>query len=305
MYLLKLAKEAKAMDCVMYNHASLLDMIEKESAEFEPWYTAGPIAEPHSKNYSFIAGNDMVSSVKSTTSSLFDDLTRLESLNGSVFSSGLQAMDTDWLDREECMNWDPQLLVNPRTGAPVDISDADLTFSGKFALKKNIGTALSILTRPESSDCSGSKPTDVAPVNGDLTMSGRHLQTFTTFTITEPTISNALQSQFQSQLIASSTNTMPVQVILQVTNAVGSIVPTDGTLCLIKMENEEQTVQLPVSNTAKAVSVQAEEESDEVAGECNENYEKPVFSYSCLIAMALKNSESGSLPVNEIYAYIL
>jgi hypothetical protein len=33
-------------------------------------------------------------------------------------------------------------------------------------------------------------------------------------------------------------------------------------------------------------------------------YPKPVFSYSCLIAMALQDSDAGTLPVSEIYKFM-
>jgi hypothetical protein len=283
------------MDYMIYQHDqfSLLDMIEVESAQFENWYMGNREVDMDTKHSA--VGGEKPNLSKTVNSSLLDDLVRLESLHGTGLSSNVHNMETDWLEREECMNWEPHLLVNPRTGAPINVGDSDSLTDGALTVTDNSFTVVPL------SESNVTRQSD--RVVDDIKPHSQPVQTFTAFTLTEPQITNSSSMTLQPQLLPTQANT--VQVYLQVTNAVGNIIPSDGTLCLIKMENEEDA---PVhgAQTVNASSgvIHSGEENDEGA-EGTETYEKPVFSYSCLIAMALKNSDTGSLPVNEIYAYIL
>ncbi|XP_052801997.1 forkhead box protein N4-like [Mya arenaria] len=89
----------------------------------------------------------------------------------------------------------------------------------------------------------------------------------------------------------------PVTICQQQLQNVGSLAsPSLSSPVLVEhLQNGTQTL-LNNNNNNKVVSHNQSQEKV---------YPKPVYSYSCLIAMALKNSRTGNLPVSEIYNFMI
>lgn len=104
----------------------------------------------------------------------------------------------------------------------------------------------------------------------------------------------------------SITVTLPIQVIsgsemadVNVTVAVPTPSPSPNSGGLFSSV-QDSNVNLESSDSPKPKSKNKKSNQNN-----SENaYPKPAYSYSCLIAMALKNSRTGSLPVNEIYDFM-
>ena len=331
------------MDYMVYvensnDRFSLLDMIEKDCEALdsdEKWRFSHSAEVVHAdKNKLFCS--DTRQPVQTAVSQLSDACwTDLSS--GKVVSDVQQSVS----DVAVGMNRDPHLLVNPRTVAPVLEIDATKVAVSTMSVIDHAKvmkvepevtdmlfaeaepSAKVIKIEPEVTDMSfseaepGSQIIKIEPVDVlDELLSNQPVDVLNELLSTQSRVvtltnSNHTYSAGTALLAPASVNvSSPVgtmQLFLQVATTVGNLVQTGGNVCfIVEPQTLCTTAVAQNSATDSAAGSQLVDSDASVKDEVgSEAYEKPVFSYSCLIAMALKNSDTGSLPVNEIYAYIL
>lgn len=280
---------------------SLLDMIEKdcEALDSDEKWRISHAAEVVHADRSKLFSSDLRQPVQTIATQLTDTCWMDSSSSVKIVPS----VRGNATDAASGVNRDPHLLVNPRTVAPVLENDA-----AKVAV-----SAMSVIDRadmtrvPLSEVEPSAKIIKIEPVNGECEMLPTHAQIVSLTNNDQSYSAGTALLAPASVNMSSSVGTM--QVFLQVATTVGNLMQTGGNVCfVVEPQNLCTSTVAPNSDTdnvstAASQSVDTDISVKEEVG--SEAYEKPVFSYSCLIAMALKNSDTGSLPVNEIYAYIL
>ncbi|GBN02507.1 Forkhead box protein N1 [Araneus ventricosus] len=188
----------------------------------------------------------------------------------STLDSDLSDLKTGWLDASFLNgsgDFDSAgaLMVNPRTGLPVSMSD---------------------------SSCSSVSSMVESPIMQSESHDSTTVSTSGNITVTVPI-----------HVIASNTLGSSEMTDVNLTVAVPTPSPSPHNSSQTHLFSVQDDTSQDEIESPKPKSKNKSSKSNQQAN--NENaYPKPAYSYSCLIAMALKNSKTGSLPVNEIYDFM-
>ena len=193
-------------------------------------------------------------------------------------------------------NTDPNLLVNPQTGVPV----------GQDQPRTPVTLTLSqpAVMEMRDSNSSSRQIINIQPQVSNSQQQQRQQQQ--TIRVTQPqfvNINNVMQvvactTQGQQVLLQGNGSTVssmsPLRQQLQNIHHLQQQQQQTSVSYATTQQLLTQGLQSPQKITMRSL---ADPESEKV-------FPKPVYSYSCLIAMSLKNSDTGCLPVSEIYNFM-
>ncbi len=227
-----------------------------------------------------------------------------ESTTVNGLSDKLNLSDLSWLQTVnvsnviQAENTDPNLLVDPQTGMPIGTIGLSITNNSAAVTVNNTSQSQQTLNQVNTNALTSPR---IATPNGLIQRAQGQFVTIPT-SIPNTMPQNFLQHHQQQQHQSSPSLRQHLQNIHHQQQHRNLPSPVNHTTVVYQngtVTSHQQNVHSPQHAQPKTPQkIKQPIESREKV------YPKPVYSYSCLIAMALKNSETGALPVSEIYNFM-